>query len=112
MITTIETEFYVTPNKCEPLYIICDSVGSYLAFVYRTYRIEQTMHQYKIGIDYELQFNVCKNFNANERRTIKAYFDNLVSMLTHDIQTLFTDNIDERIDLPFYRNIIHIKLAD
>lgn len=109
MINNVTTEFYV-PNQKEPIYIIEDSTGSYLALVYRTIRIKDTGYgQHRIFIDYELQLNVCKEFNKNERMMLDIYYHNLVSTLTRDIQTLFTDNIEERMNLPFYQNILHVK---
>ena len=112
MIDKVEMVFYITPNQPEQIYIIEDSVGSYLASVYRTYRFkETTQHQLKLTIEYELQLNVCKTFNGNEKMMIYNYYHNLVNTLTHDMQTIYTDEIAERVNLPFYENFMHVKVV-
>ena len=108
----IETGFYVSIGKNEPIYIIEDDCGSYLAVINRRITLKPNGTQYYIAIDYELELNVCKKFNSNEIRMLRIYFDNVVNALTRDIQTIYTDNLEERMQLPFYTNILHLKPYD
>lgn len=111
MTTNTITEFYVTPNKPVDLYIIESDTGQYLAMITRTIRFVPTNFQMVVKIEYELQYNVCKQFTQQERGMIRMFYDNIVSLLTNDIHTLYGDDLDERLDLPFMKNILHVKAA-
>lgn len=110
MIDNVESEFLITPNRKDKLYQIESTDGRLLALIYRTYRFRETpQKQMKVVIEYELQYNVCKQFSISEKRLINNYFHNLVSTLTRDIQTIYDDNVEERMSLPFYENILRLK---
>ena len=107
----VEMGFYIPLGKSEQVYRIEDDLGGTLAFVWRTYRIKQnTQYQIFLSIDYELQLNPARQLNQNELRMLRIYFDNLVRTLTDDMQTIYTNDIEERMHLPFYQNIMHIKV--
>lgn len=108
--TKVETGFYITINQQEKVYIIEDDIGSMLALVWRTYRLKPFGKQYQLIIEYELQYNSCKKLSIGERQMIRIYYDNLVRTLTRDMQTIYSDHIEERMQLPFYQNILHIKV--
>ena len=111
----IQTGFIANIGKRERIYIIEDSSGNYLADVTRIYKIRDNStaiyHQIFFEIEYELELNSMRTFSKNELQMIRIYYNNLVSTLTHDIQTFYTDNIDERMKLPFYQNILHVKIV-
>ena len=112
MFDDVETEFYVTPCKSKTIYHLFDGNDGYIGSVDREIYFSQQLHQERIKIVYKLRYNVVRNFSISEKRMINNYFHNLVNTLTHDIQTLYTDNIEERLELPFMVNLIHIKVAD
>ena len=110
MIDNVESEFLITPNRKDAIYQIESTDGRLLALIYRTYRFKETAQkQMNVIIEYELQYNVCKQFSISEKRMINNYFHNMVTTLTRDIQTIYDDNIDERMSLPFYENILRVK---
>ena len=112
MIDVVETEFLITPNRRDTIYQIESSDGRLLALIDRVYRVKETpQKQIQISIEYELTYNVCKSFSIAEKRLINNYFHNLVSTLTRDIQTIYDDNIEDRMALPFYENILHVKVV-
>jgi len=112
MFDEIETEFYVTPNKTKTIYHLYDGSDKLIGSVDREIYFSPQLHQERVKIVYKLRYNVLRNFSTSEKRMINNYFHNLVNTLTRDIQTLYTDNIDERLELPFMMNLIHIKVAD
>lgn len=109
-ITKIDTGFFINVNKEERIYSIDDDSGNMLAYVWRTFRIKQNhVGQFFLTIEYDLQYNPIRNIPNNEKQIIKIYYDNLVGTLTRDMQTIFTDHIEERMQLPFYTNILHVR---
>lgn len=107
----VETGFYFRINEWEKIYAIEDSTNNLVAIVWRKYSIKQgnTLQVY-LSIDYDLQFISGKKFSEQEIRTISYYYHNLVRTLTDDMQTIYTDNIEERMQLPFYQNILHVRV--
>lgn len=112
MYDEVETEFYITPSKTITIYHLFDGSDGYIGSVDREIYFSQQLHQERIKIVYKLRYNTLRKFNKNERLMINNYFHNLVNTLTRDIQTLYTDHIEERLELPFMVNLIHIKVAE
>ena len=111
MINEVETGFFVRTHEWEKIYAIESDINELLAIVWRKVNINQkNQYQSYISIDYDLQYISGKNFSKKERDMIGYYYHNLVRTLTDDIQTIFTDNIEDRMQLPFYQNILHIKV--
>ena len=107
----IESGFYIPLGKSEQIYRISDDLGGTLGYVWRTYRVKQTIQfQMYLSIDYELQINPMRKLKENELRMLRIYFDNLVRTLTDDMQTIYSNKIEERMHLPFYQNIMHIEV--
>ena len=107
----IETGFYFRINDSQKKFIITYDGVDLLAIIWLTYRLKQNhKSQYYLGLYWELQYNVIKNLSNSEKQMIQIYYHNLVNTLTNDIHMLFTDNIEERMNLPFYQNILHVKV--
>ena len=112
MVNEVETGFYLRTNEWVKIYAIENSINELVAIVWRRYTIEQkhTFQSY-LRIDYDLQYISGKKFSKKEMDLIGYYYHNLVRTLTDDIQTIYTDNIEERMQLPFYQNLLHIKVV-
>lgn len=110
MSNIIETEFHLVSGREEPIYNIVSSNNELLGIVYRKIIIKPMGWEYHICIDYNLIINQFKKFNASEIRMVKYYYNNLVSTLTRDIQSVYVDNINDRFSLPFYENIMHLEI--
>ena len=112
IVNQVETGFFVRINEWEKVYAIEDSCNLLCAIVWRKFGIQDNgigkLSKY-FKIEYDLQFITGRNFNEQEIRMISYYYHNLVRTLTDDIQTIYTDNIDERFQLPFTSNILHIR---
>lgn len=106
---TIESGFYIKPNERKVLYTI-ESGNMFVASVVQIMRLKEEKYgRYYIGFEYQLIYNQYHDLSSNEKQMIRIYFDNLVNTLTHDMQTIYEDNIEERMNLPFYQNILHLK---
>ena len=107
----IDCEYHVVKKQKEPIYIIMNSLDESLAYVYRIIYINETnTNSYDIRISYELNYNKYKKLNSNEITMVRIMFDNLVGMLNYDLKTLFTEDLNDRMNLPFYENILKVKV--
>lgn len=106
----IKTGYIFTPMKVEPLFIIVSNDGRYLAKISKRVVVKQfNRTQQLIDIEYIMEYNCLKKYTSSELTLLRIYFDNLVNVLNNDILTIYTDNISERLDLPFYSNIMHLE---
>ena len=106
----IKTGYLFTPMKYEPLYIIVSNDGRYLAKISKCVVVKQfNRTQQLIDIEYKMEYNCLKQYSQSELTLLRIYFDNLVNVLNHDMMTIYTDNMSERLDLPFYSNIMHLE---
>lgn len=111
IVNYVESGFYVQLGEWEKVYAITDDLGNTCAIVWRKFTYEQKYKfQMYFKIDYDLQFISGRNFNQQEIQMISFYYHNLVRTLTDDMQTIYSNNIEERMQLPFTSNILHIKL--
>ena len=109
MVNNIEMGFYFTIGRCDKIYDIETLDGIYLASIYRIIGLKQNCgNQMYISFDYELEYNKFRKLSEMELRMVNILFHNLVNMITHDMQTIYVDNINERLNLPFYSNIIKV----
>lgn len=107
-----EVGFYITWGRKELVYTIESLNNEYLASIYRIYSYKKTTgNQILFRINYCLIYNDLRVKTPDQRRIIKIFFDNLVGVLTHDMQTIYEDDINERLNLPFYQNILQVKVA-
>lgn len=111
MYNQVETGFYLRTGEWEKVYAIENSVNELVAIVWRKYYVDQK-HQFQayLKIEYDLQYISGKNFSKKEMDMIGYYYHNLVRTLTDDMQTLYSNNIEERMQLPFYQNILHVRV--
>lgn len=111
IVNQVESGFYLRLGEWEKVYSIVDDTGLTCAIVWRKYSIEQkNKFQLYFKIDYDLQFITGRDFSKQEQQMISFYYHNLVRTLTDDMQTIYSDNIEERMQLPFASNILHIKV--
>ena len=107
-----ETAFLLRTGIPQLIFVIENSLDESVAYVYRTIYIGDEFNMKKVRIIYDLSFNKYKEFSQQEIRMIRGYYDNLVNMLTRDIQTIYTQDINERLELPFMANILHVKVVE
>ena len=105
----IETGFMVKEREWNKLYGIYDSLDILAGIVWYKINIDKKTTMTQISIEYDLQIVSGRNFKQQELQMISFYYHNLIRVLTDDIQTIFSNNIDERMQLPFTANILHIK---
>ena len=111
VINQVETGFYIRIGEWEKVYAIEDSTGSLCAIVWRKYNTKQTYKfQIYLSVEWDLQYISGRKFSEQEIRMISCYYHNLVRTLTDDMQTIYTDHIEERMNLPFMTNLLHIKV--
>ena len=106
----IETGYLFTPAKLEPLFIIVNNDNQYLAKISKRVIVKQfNFVQQIIKIEYVMEYNCLKKFTSQEITLLRIYFDSVVATLNNDMITIYTDNISERLDVPFYKNIVHLE---
>ena len=105
----IETGFLIKEREWNKLYGIYDSLDTLCGIVWYKINIDKKTTMTQISIEYDLQIISGRNFKQQELQMISFYYHNLVRTLTDDMQTIFSNNIEERFQLPFTSNILHIK---
>lgn len=112
IVTQVETGFYIRTNEWEKVYAIEDSMNLLCGIVWRKISIDDNKGRLQkyLRIEYDLQLISGRNFNEQEIRMISCYYHNLVRTLTDDMQTIYTNDIEERMQLPFTANLLHIKV--
>ena len=105
----VETGFLIKEREWKKLYGIYDSLDILAGIVWYKINIDKKTTMTQLSIEYDLQIVSGRKFNQQELQMISFYYHNLIRTLTDDIQTIFSNNIDERFQLPFTSNILHIK---
>ena len=84
------------------LYTIEDSQGMTVAFIHlQTKYINQ-----RLELIYLLNWSLLgEQMSRQEREYIRNLFKNIVNILTYDMQTTYSANINERIDYPFFKEL-------
>ena len=105
----VETGFLIKEREWAKLYGIYDSLDILAGIVWYKINIDKKTTMTQLSIEYDLQIVSGRKFNQQELQMISFFYHNLIRTLTDDIQTIFSNNIDERFQLPFTSNILHIK---
>ena len=105
----VETGFLIKEREWKKLYGIYDSLDILAGIVWYKINIDKKTTMTQLSIEYDLQIVSGRSFSQQELQMISFYYHNLIRTLTDDIQTIFSNNIDERMQLPFTSNILHIK---
>lgn len=97
----VKTSFHIS-NKIHNLYIVEDNDGNAIARISILTRYNQSLND--IELYYRLWWTITgEQRPINEKRYIRNLFKNIVNILTFDIQTVYTDDINSRIDYPFFK---------
>ena len=105
-----ETQFYIPMGCWRMCYAITNGDIERYAFIDRQYIIN--IQSRTISINYRLRFNVLKIIDNGFKKRIIQYFDNLVNVLTHDCQTIFTDDLDDRMFNPLLGDELHVEILE
>lgn len=105
----VESGFFIKEREWKKLYGIYDSVDELCAIVWYKISVDKKTTLTYLNIEYDLQYISGRKFNQKEIQMISFYYHNLVRTLTDDMQTIFSNNIDERMQIPFMSNLLHIK---
>lgn len=105
----VETGFLIKEREWMKLYGIYDSLDILAGIIWYKVNIDKKTTMTQLSIEYDLQIVSGRKFSQQELQMISFFYHNLVRVLTDDIQTIFSNNIDERMQLPFTANILHIK---
>ena len=109
VVNNVESGFFIKEREWRKLYGIYDSVDELVAIVWYKINIDKKVTSTYLMIEYDLQYISGKNFNQKETQMISFFYHNLVRTLTDDMQTIFTNNINERLQLPFTSNLLQVK---
>ena len=108
-----ETTFYLIADKWNRLYNIYDENKNYLATIYQKITYDRKLGgTFELNINYRLLINIYHDMDSGFRKRLINYYENIVSMLTYDCRKVFTDDINERLDLPFDKNTFHIQYVE
>lgn len=105
----VESGFMIKEREWNKLYGIYDSLNVLAGIVWYKVNIDKKTTMTLLSIEYDLQIVSGRDFSKQELQMISFYYHNLVRTLTDDMQTIFSNNIDDRFELPFTKNILHIK---
>ena len=113
MINKVETGFYLSINKKEKLYNIVSPKNGYIGTIFRKYKYKfnNYTNDMMLMIEYELELSAMKKFDTKQRGEINLLFHNIVNVLTYDINHLFGDEINERLNIPFYKEKYRLENA-